>query len=199
MPGERDGYELVVARALAPLPVALELCLPFAKPGGVVVLPRGSDLAGQLEDGKAAARQLGARFRPPIPLDLPELPPGRSLVVADKVGPTPGRFPLTELVLAPTRVQGDGAPESIVGALRALTADPQVEVVILARGGGSAEDLAAFNDERVARAIVRAAERGSGLVPVGVEAWALHALERLSPGASVRLVGLVRRLVDRRW
>jgi 16S rRNA (guanine527-N7)-methyltransferase len=92
-PAERDAYDLVVARALAPLPVALELCLPFAKPGGIVVLPRGSDLAGQLADGEAAAKQLAARLRAPIPLEDPDLPPGRSLVVADKLGPTPARFP----------------------------------------------------------------------------------------------------------
>jgi 16S rRNA (guanine527-N7)-methyltransferase len=92
-PAERDAYDLVVARALAPLPVALELCLPFAKPGGIVVLPRGSDLAGQRADGEAAAKQLAARLRPPIPLEDPDLPPGRSLVVADKLGPTPTRFP----------------------------------------------------------------------------------------------------------
>lgn len=91
--GERDGYDLVVARALAPLPVALELCLPFARPGGLVVLPRGSDLAGQLADGAAAAEQLAGRLRPPIALDDPDLPPGRSLVVADKLGATPARFP----------------------------------------------------------------------------------------------------------
>lgn len=92
-PSERDGYDLVVARALAPLPVALELCLPFAREGGLVVLPRGSDLPAQLADGEAAAEQLAARLRPPIPLADPELPPGRALVVADKLGPTPARFP----------------------------------------------------------------------------------------------------------
>lgn len=92
-PAERDAYHLVVARALAPLPVTLELCLPFAKPGGIVVLPRGSDLAGQLADGEAAAQHLAARLRPPIPLEDPDLPPGRSLAVADKLGPTPERFP----------------------------------------------------------------------------------------------------------
>jgi 16S rRNA (guanine527-N7)-methyltransferase len=91
--GERDGYDLVVARALAPLGVALELCLPFARPGGIVVLPRGSDLDAQLGDGKTVAGLLAARLRPPIPLDVPELPPGRRLVVADKLGPTPRRFP----------------------------------------------------------------------------------------------------------
>jgi NAD(P)-dependent dehydrogenase (short-subunit alcohol dehydrogenase family) len=51
--------------------------------------------------------------------------------------------------------------------------------------------------ERVAEAIVRAAERGSGVLPVGVEAWALHALERLSPGASQRLSRAVRRMIER--
>jgi len=92
-PAERDGYDLVVARALAPLPVALELCVPFARPDGLIVLPRGSDLASQLPGGTEAAALLAARLRPPIPLDLPELPPGRHLVVADKFGPTPKRFP----------------------------------------------------------------------------------------------------------
>lgn len=66
------------------------------------------------------------------------------------------RFPLAELVLAPARVQGDGAPESIVAGIRALCADERVEVLIVGRGGGSAEDLWAFNDERVARAIFAA-------------------------------------------
>lgn len=66
------------------------------------------------------------------------------------------RFPLAELVLAPASVQGDGAPESIVAGIRALCADPRVEVLIVGRGGGSAEDLWAFNDERVARAIFAA-------------------------------------------
>jgi 16S rRNA (guanine527-N7)-methyltransferase len=92
-PSERDAYDLVVARALAPLPVALELCLPFARTGGIVVLPRGSDLAVQLADGEAAAGQLAAQLRPPIVLDDPELPAGRSLVVADKLGPAPERYP----------------------------------------------------------------------------------------------------------
>lgn len=89
----RDGYDLVVARALAPLPVALEWCLPFARAGGVVVLPRGSDLESQLADGRYAAGQLAARLREPIPLEDPDLPPGRFLVVAEKVGSTPKRFP----------------------------------------------------------------------------------------------------------
>lgn len=57
------------------------------------------------------------------------------------------------LVLAPAVVQGDGAPESIVSALNALGRLPEVDVVIVGRGGGSLEDLMAFNDERVVRAV----------------------------------------------
>lgn len=89
----RDAYDLVVARALAPLDVALEWCLPFVKPGGLLVLPRGGDLAEQRAAGEVAARALAARLRPPLPLAVPELPSGRSLVVAEKLGPTPSRFP----------------------------------------------------------------------------------------------------------
>lgn len=63
------------------------------------------------------------------------------------------RYPLVELVLAHTLVQGDQAPEGIVAALRAVNAAPGIDVVIVGRGGGSLEELWAFNDERVARAI----------------------------------------------
>lgn len=63
------------------------------------------------------------------------------------------RFPLAELVLAPAQVQGDGAPESIASAIESLQQDARVEVVIVARGGGASDDLSAFNDERVVRAV----------------------------------------------
>lgn len=57
------------------------------------------------------------------------------------------------LLLAPCQVQGPSAVPEILAALRLIQTQPGVDVVILGRGGGSAEDLAAFNDERVARAI----------------------------------------------
>jgi exodeoxyribonuclease VII large subunit len=63
------------------------------------------------------------------------------------------RYPLADLLLAPTLVQGDGAPPQIVAALQALDGRDDVDVIIVARGGGSLEDLRAFNDERVARAV----------------------------------------------
>jgi exodeoxyribonuclease VII large subunit len=63
------------------------------------------------------------------------------------------RYPLVELVLAPTIVQGDQAPKSIVAAIERLLELPDVDLIIVGRGGGSVEDLWCFNDERVVRSI----------------------------------------------
>jgi exodeoxyribonuclease VII large subunit len=66
------------------------------------------------------------------------------------------RYPLAELVLSPTVVQGDAAAPAIVRALRRLYAEPGIDTIILARGGGSLEDLWSFNDERVVRTVAAA-------------------------------------------
>ncbi len=63
------------------------------------------------------------------------------------------RWPLVELLIAPAMVQGDGAAPTIVEAIAALNAEPDVGVIIIARGGGSLEDLWPFNEESVARAV----------------------------------------------
>jgi exodeoxyribonuclease VII large subunit len=63
------------------------------------------------------------------------------------------RYPMVEVVLAPTPVQGEDAPPKIIAALRDVVRLADPDVILLARGGGSIEDLWAFNDEGVARAI----------------------------------------------
>jgi exodeoxyribonuclease VII large subunit len=63
------------------------------------------------------------------------------------------RYPLVELVMAPCQVQGDNAAPTIIEAFDAMNAEPDIDVVILARGGGSTEELWPFNEEAVARAI----------------------------------------------
>ncbi len=67
------------------------------------------------------------------------------------------RFPLAEVILAPTPVQGEAAAEGIVEALAALEGHGDPDLILLIRGGGSIEDLAAFNEEAVARAIAGSA------------------------------------------
>ena len=63
------------------------------------------------------------------------------------------RCPLVEVVLAPVPVQGEAAPALIAAAIEALNYSVKPDVIIVGRGGGSLEDLWAFNDERVVRAV----------------------------------------------
>ncbi len=63
------------------------------------------------------------------------------------------RYPLLEVYLSPTLVQGEDAPEQIVRAIQRLNDAGCCDVILVARGGGSLEELWAFNDERVVRAI----------------------------------------------
>ena len=63
------------------------------------------------------------------------------------------RFPSAGLYLYPARVQGEGASEEIAAGIRAFNEWGEVDVIIIGRGGGSLEDLWAFNEEEVARAI----------------------------------------------
>lgn len=63
------------------------------------------------------------------------------------------RWPLAEIVLQPAPVQGDGAAPAVADAIRAITRGEELDVLIVARGGGSTEDLWAFNEEPVIRAI----------------------------------------------
>jgi len=64
------------------------------------------------------------------------------------------RYPLAELVLVPTVVQGASASADIVKSIQLLDATEDVDVIIIGRGGGSIEDLWAFNTEEVARAVI---------------------------------------------
>ncbi len=63
------------------------------------------------------------------------------------------RYPLAEIVFAPVLVQGDGAPPQLINALKWFNINNAVDVIIIGRGGGSIEELWAFNDEGVAQAV----------------------------------------------
>ena len=90
---------------------------------------------------------------PPFPCCIGLVTSPTAAALRDIVNVLSRRYPLAEVLLAPTLVQGDEAPPQIVAALEALNAREDVDVIVVARGGGSLEDLWAFNDERVARAV----------------------------------------------
>ena len=76
-------------------------------------------------------------------------------VIRDILNITKRRFPSVDILIAPVRVQGNEAAGEIIRALRKLDAFGGVDVIIIARGGGSLEDIAPFNDEALAREIFR--------------------------------------------
>jgi exodeoxyribonuclease VII large subunit len=87
----------------------------------------------------------------PLRIGIVTSPTGAAL--QDMLNTIQRRCPFLEVFLAPTAVQGEDAPVGIVTALRTLNRVARPDVILLARGGGSIEDLWAFNDERVCRAI----------------------------------------------
>ena len=74
-------------------------------------------------------------------------------VIHDIATVTRRRYPAMQLILRPAQVQGEGAAEDIAAGIAEISALPQVDVIIVGRGGGSLEDLWAFNEEIVVRAI----------------------------------------------
>jgi len=97
----------------------------------------------------------GARKKPlpafPERIGIVTSPTGAAL--QDMLRAIRGRYPAVEVILAPVRVQGPGAAEEIAQAIAQLNRLGGIDVLIVGRGGGSLEDLWAFNEEVVARAI----------------------------------------------
>ena len=99
-------------------------------------------------------------FRPEHKKPLPVFPKtiaiitsGSGAAVHDMIGIIGSRWPMTKVIVMPVRVQGVEAPPEIVGAIRYANEFHVADLIITGRGGGSMEELWAFNDERVARAI----------------------------------------------
>jgi exodeoxyribonuclease VII large subunit len=100
-------------------------------------------------------------FAPVRKRPLPALPSRIGIVTSpvgaalhDILNTITRRFPIVEIILAPAAVQGPEAVPQLVAALRRLNQFAQPDLILLARGGGSLEDLAAFNSDKLARAIV---------------------------------------------
>jgi 16S rRNA (guanine527-N7)-methyltransferase len=91
-PTLRGHIDIVLARAVARLPVLLEYCLPFVRPGGFVLALKRGNIAQELAEGARAATLLGGTLGPVTPVTVPGLE-NHLLVRIDKTGDTPARFP----------------------------------------------------------------------------------------------------------
>ncbi len=108
-------------------------------------------IARLTSEGLLAPERKRALPRHPSRIAVVTSPDGAAL--HDIVAVARRRAPHVEIVVVPTRVQGDGAPEEICAALERLARWGDADLAIVGRGGGGREDLWAFNDERVARAV----------------------------------------------
>ena len=153
-----DGMHIVCRARLNVYPARGEyqLIADIAEPLGAGALQVAFE---QLKARLGAEGLFDAVHKKPIPF-LPRrvgvVTSPSGAVIRDILNVTARRFNSVDILIAPVKVQGPEAPGEIVRAIAALHSCPGVDVIILGRGGGSLEDLAAFNDEAVARAIFQA-------------------------------------------
>lgn len=152
-----NGMKVVVSGRVSVFPRdgAYQLYCSKMAPDGI------GELAFAFEQLKNRLHQEGL-FDPAHKKPIPAYPKTIALVtspvgaaVRDMVRILGARYPLARVLVVPVRVQGEEAPEEIAQGLDLVNAGQMADLIITGRGGGSMEDLWAFNDERVARAIYR--------------------------------------------
>ncbi|MBN1659280.1 MAG: 16S rRNA (guanine(527)-N(7))-methyltransferase RsmG [Anaerolineae bacterium] len=92
-PAHRASYDLAFARAVADMAVLAEYTLPFLRPGGWLVAPKGEGATAEAAAAAGAIHTLGGVLRRVVPADLPGLPASHALVAVEKVSPTPHTYP----------------------------------------------------------------------------------------------------------
>ena len=151
----RDGTSVIVHGRISIYPVRgeLQMYVDLVQPAGT------GELHLRLERLKARLEEEGLfeptrkRNLPPFPSKIGVVTSPSSAVLHDIATVVQRRYPLVELVVSPTSVQGEQAALDIADALNKLNRLQEIDVIIVARGGGSLEELWAFNEEPVARAI----------------------------------------------
>lgn len=151
----QDGMKVIVNGKISVYPPRgnYQIDVRSMKPAGVGELQAAFEALKQ----KLAAEGL---FDEELKKEIPLIPKKVGIVTAidgaalrDMISIAERRFPLVELIIAPARVQGTGAAAEIAQSIKQLNEHYDIDVIIIARGGGSIEDLWAFNEEIVAREI----------------------------------------------
>jgi 16S rRNA (guanine527-N7)-methyltransferase len=93
LPDHRESYDVVLARAVAEIAVLIELALPLLRIGGLLVAYKSRDLEEEMRLAAMALRELAGEVVRIVSYELPEVAEPRALVVVQKLGPTPTRYP----------------------------------------------------------------------------------------------------------
>ena len=152
-----EGMSIVCRARLTVYPPRgdYQLIIDTVEPKGLGALQKAFEQLKARLEAEGLFDQNRKKSLPFMPAAIGVITSPTGAVIRDILTVTRRRFPSVNILIAPVRVQGTEAPAEIIRAFGDLQLVAGIEVIILARGGGSLEDLAAFNDEGVARAIAR--------------------------------------------
>jgi exodeoxyribonuclease VII large subunit len=150
-----DGLKLIVRGSIGVYEPRGEyqIYVEHIEPSGVGALQLAFEQLKKRLEAEGLFDEARKKLLPMLPRRIGVVTSPKGAAVRDIIRILRRRFPNLHLILYPVRVQGDGAAEDIVAALKYFNRKQLVDVILLARGGGSIEDLWAFNEEIVARAI----------------------------------------------
>jgi exodeoxyribonuclease VII large subunit len=130
-----------------------QLIIEQMEPAGEGVLKRRFDALKLKLDGEGLFDEDRKQAPPTLPRQIGIITSPTGAAIRDILSVLGRRFPAVPVVIYPAAVQGDAAPEELRVALAAAVDRDECDVLLMTRGGGSLEDLWAFNDEQLARAI----------------------------------------------
>lgn len=150
-----DGMKVFAGGRVSVFPASgqYQLYIDTLEPDGVGALFIAYEQLRKKLEAEGLFREDRKKPLPKIPKSVGVITSPTGAAVRDIKNVTGRRFPYAEVILYPALVQGDGAPEQLIAGLEYFAKRHPVDVIIIGRGGGSIEDLWAFNDERLARAI----------------------------------------------
>jgi len=150
-----DGLKLIVRGSISVYEPRGEyqIYVEHIEPSGVGALQLAFEQLKKRLEAEGLFDEARKKPLPLLPRRIGVVTSPKGAAVRDIIRILRRRFPNLHLIVYPVRVQGDGAAEDIVAALKYFNRKRLVDVILLARGGGSIEDLWAFNEEIVARAI----------------------------------------------
>jgi len=151
----QNGMKIIVGGRITVYPPrgSYQIDVRMLKPAGVGELQAAFEMLKRKLADEGLFDEIHKKPIPSFPKKIGIVTAKDGAAFQDMISVAERRFPLVEMVISPTRVQGSGAAESIVESLKLLNKQNDIDLIIVARGGGSIEDLWAFNEEIVAREI----------------------------------------------
>lgn len=152
-----DGMKIIVTGRVTVYPPrgSYQIDVRSMKPSGVGELQAAFERLKKKLFDEGLFDEENKRQIPVFPKKIALVTAADGAAVKDIISVAQRRFPLVELLVVPTKVQGADAAKNIADNIQKLNSFSDIDVIIVARGGGSIEDLWAFNEEIVARAIYK--------------------------------------------